>query len=287
MVVFALLLAARIVAAGPAPDAEQVRSEAAAAFAAGSAAFDRGDFTTALAEFQRANRLVAHPKVRSNIALCLSELGRHREAIAEFETALAGAGLTADERELASTYLARSREALASLRVDADAPLVIDIDATEHCTTPCLIALDPGRHRVASVARGYVTELELGVGQSVRVAIPPGGPPPPRIDAASVPAPTRAKPVRPGALTWVGLGLAVAGGSAIVGFGLTARDLHQRYLADPEVDTRRRGVTMRNLANAAIGIASTGALLLVIDGIRMGRRARRSTRMHARVQRAW
>jgi hypothetical protein len=66
--------------------------EAKAAFAAGKAAFERGDYETALAQYQRANLLVPAPSLSYNIGTTFEHLGRYRDAALAFERYLEQAG---------------------------------------------------------------------------------------------------------------------------------------------------------------------------------------------------
>jgi hypothetical protein len=279
--VLAWVLAA-ILAPDPEPsDLDLRREQAAIAFAEGSAAFERGDADAALVAFERAHDLVPHANVLSNIALCLAELGRHREAITALDAAIARGELTAAEREVAAQHLAQSQRALAMVQVVADdgGTHLVEIDARESCTTPCALALDPGEHRFVLVEGGPAQSLTLASGTSARVRlVVPDGVPPPRVEP-DVPtrAPRRAH--RFGALGWIGVGLGAVGGAGVIGFGLRANALHQDYEADPTDRGRTRGLAMRNLANASIAVAATGGVLLMTELIRLGvgrRRARRN-----------
>lgn len=260
------------------------REAAAAAFAAGTAAFEQGDHATALREFQRADELAPHPKVRSNIGLCLAALGRPREAIAAFERSLVDEGLSSEERARVREHLAAARASLSQLEVTAPnlAEVVVD---NETCATPCVIVLDPGTHRVSGPIRDYEVQLAPGERRTLRVEDSPLGTyfaPLPH----TLPSPPAPPGPRPSALTWVGLPVTVVGLAGVLGFGLRARALHGDYLRDPDEDQRRRGMRARDLANAAIAVAGAGALLLIADGIRMTVKKRRAGSRAARSERA-
>lgn len=280
--VLAWVLAA-ILAPDPEPsDLDLRREQAAIAFAEGSAAFERGDAASALVAFERAHELVPHANVLSNIALCLAELGRHREAIAALDAAIARGELTAAERDVAAEHLGQSQRALAMVQVVADdaGTHLVEIDDRESCTTPCALALDPGPHRFVLVEGGAAQSLTLvsGTAARVRLVVPPHVPPPRA--SPDLPAPATRRPPHFGALGWIGVGLGAVGSAGVLGFGLRANALHRDYEADPTADGRARGVAMRNLANASIAVAATGGVLLMTELIRLGvgRRRARTTR---------
>lgn len=257
------------------------REQAAAAFAEGSAAFERGDADAALAAFERAHELSPHANVLSNIALCLAELGRHREAIAALDAAIARGELTAAERTAATELRTSSQRSLAMVQVVADdgGTHLVEIDDAESCTTPCALAIDPGAHTFVMIEGGAPQSLTLTPGSStrVRLEVPPRVPAPRVHDTTPTTPPVVHRAPHFGALGWIGVGLSTVGGAGVIGFGLRANSLHRDYVADPTDDVRSRGITMRNLANASIAVAATGGVLLMTELIRYGvaRRARR------------
>ena len=105
-------------------------------------------------------------------------------------------------------------------------------------------------------------------GAEVRIAFS-APTPPPRPRKPSVP---DEPAVSPGPLTWVGTGLAAVGVAGIVGFGLRALTLSEDFDAAPSEELADEGELMRNLANASIGVAALGAVLIAIDLIWVGRR---------------
>ncbi len=111
------LLVARLVerpalaeqAPSSAPPDEAKWSAAKQAFATGKSAFDRGEFETALAEFQRADSLATAAKLSYDIGTCLERLGRYADAAINFERYLARAGVatTDDDKQFADNLRAR------------------------------------------------------------------------------------------------------------------------------------------------------------------------------------
>lgn len=66
--------------------------EAKIAFAAGKAAFERGDYEQALAQFNRANLLAPAPSLSYNIGKTYEKMGRYHDAVLAFERYLELAG---------------------------------------------------------------------------------------------------------------------------------------------------------------------------------------------------
>jgi hypothetical protein len=94
--------------------------EAKAAHAAGMAAYQRGDFQTALAEFERANQLAPAPEIDLNIGACYEQLGRYHDAVLAFERYIAAVEGRPDIDEQ-GRHLVWARERAAADRQRADA----------------------------------------------------------------------------------------------------------------------------------------------------------------------
>lgn len=91
------------------PEIDPAQREAAAEFDRGTAAYEAGDFAGALAAFEHAQALAPHDRVRANIAMCLAELDRVDEAIAQLEAALAGTELDESERTIVRAQIDKLR----------------------------------------------------------------------------------------------------------------------------------------------------------------------------------
>jgi tetratricopeptide (TPR) repeat protein len=98
-----LIAAARPAHAWPIDDAK-------AAFAAGKAAFERGDYETALQQFERANSIAPAPSLSYNIGATYERLGRWADAAAAFDRYLeqAGAPQSDDEKQFQDNLRARA-----------------------------------------------------------------------------------------------------------------------------------------------------------------------------------
>ena len=99
-----MVVAALWVAIGVTGVAERAASagnldEAKAAFAAGKAAYERGDYDAALVQFQRANLIQPAPSLSFNIGMTYERVGRNRDAVAAFERYLTLTGAPQNPQE--------------------------------------------------------------------------------------------------------------------------------------------------------------------------------------------
>lgn len=101
-----VLLFALSAAAAPIDDAKT-------AFAEGKAAFERGDYETALTAYQRANMILPAPNLYYNIGATYERLGRYQEAALAFDKYFEMAGAPTSDEEKAFQEKLRAR-------VDAD-----------------------------------------------------------------------------------------------------------------------------------------------------------------------
>lgn len=254
---------------GEAPAGEGDPREAAKeAFAAGERAFLEGDAQGALAHFERAFALRPHDAVRFNIAVCLEALGRHAEAIAQYQAAAESSVLSAEERQRAERAAEAALPNVGTLIVEGGDGGVVEVEGSARCNAPCRVLLDPGRHE-ASFARGaqrvrIEVEIQRGrdflwtppVSSELRGASAGPVPPAPPIEVSSF---------EPSWLTWVGGSVGLVGAAGIIGFGLHASSLHDEYERQPTRDGLEDGETFRDLTNVAIGVAALGGVLVAID----------------------
>lgn len=258
---FVLVLSLASIAAAQAPD---TREAARAAFAAGRAAFAEDDVELALRQFQLAFELLPNDAVRFNIAVCLERLGRFREAALEYDQAAHSTTLDAATRTEAAELAARDRTRLGTLIVEGPPGAEVRVDGAVLCTLPCRVELDPADHVVAIEQDGRTAEarttVERGTTAHVSLALGEAG----HVDAPEPVTPAHA-PRDVTALTWVGVGLAVVGLAATVGFGVHAEALHDGYLAMPDASVRDQGLLARDLTNVGIVVLGVGALLVAID----------------------
>lgn len=229
------------------------------AFVAGERAFKDDDYALALEHFRRAMQLAPRDAVRFNLAVCLERLGRFREAYREYDIATRSTELDEGALSRAREQAARTKDRLGTVRFEKGPSISAEASVTlgdEHLgSIPVTVLVDPAAHdfevRTAeqslhlpvTVGRGETRVIRLGQGRALPVEAP-------RLI---------------GPLTWVGVGLAVAGAGSFIGFGLNATALHNQYLALPTQDTLNRGVFSRDVANVSLAVAITGALLVGID----------------------
>ncbi|MBX7081175.1 MAG: hypothetical protein K1X88_18385 [Nannocystaceae bacterium] len=188
---------------------EAVRREAAAAFADGEAAFERGDYETASARFDRAQALSPHPWTLYNLALSHARAGHALAAWRAFD-ALASQAPGAPERREAE----RERDALL--------PLLAQVRFEGSGTRACLDGepvrvyggaatrvVEPGLHRITTLRGDDNVALDAGTTLQVDTT-----PPRRRADATVV-------------LAAVG----IAGGTIATGGGIPAAALAERPVA--------------------------------------------------------
>lgn len=300
---FAVAIGAAVVAAVPASALsadEDGRSAARHAFAEAEEAFSAREYERALQLFRQAYSASPHPAVRFNIGVCLERLGRFREAREEYLAAAQEPNLSAREQKQALQSAARLARHLGWLDLEATDPGgVATVDGTRSCALPCRLPVDAGRHtvlvRLGTTEIESVVELRPGERQRLRYgeARPASGPAPPSTGTApaaqphppratapapapwaaaaagssAAPADERPAAHGPGLLTWGGTGIGLLGLAGVIGFGGRALWLHDRYLQVPTAATRDEGILMRDLANASIGVAAIGALLIGADVI--------------------
>ncbi len=257
-----VLLAGTVAASAAAQDPV---ADARTHFSAGQRLFEQGDMPAALAEFRAAMRIEPHDATRFNVAACLERLGRFVEAAAEYDAAATSPQLSEPVRARATDLATRARERVATLRVlDAPVGASVEIDGRTACLD-CDVALDPGEHRVSVEAPLHLPAahtVELGSGER-RVLSSPLAP-----DAVAAPTPSSDPPSgghTAGIVSAIGGTVAGLGLGAAIGLSVATADAHQRYLAAPSASLRDEGLALQTSSHVAIGLASAGALAVVID----------------------
>ena len=210
------------VAAAAEPARAVAASDAAAPIAArGTKSFRQGDFAKALVDFEEAVTLVERgegaesllPVLRFNLARCLEELGRPREAIAAFERYLEAPDSDTARARATERIAELERRFMARLTVECKpgpARLQVNGHAVGNCGEP-ITRLEPGvvevvaRRKDDLVARqtftltaGIETRATLTFGARIRVEAPPGDALQVRVDDAAVPGPPYVADVEPG-----------------------------------------------------------------------------------------
>ena len=110
----ALTVALTFTVAQVAPAYADALDEAKAAFAAGKAAFERGDWDTALTQFQRANQLAPAPSLSYNIGKTYEKMGRFHDAAVSYQKYLdqVGPPQNDDDKKFQDFNYAATKQAL-------------------------------------------------------------------------------------------------------------------------------------------------------------------------------
>lgn len=182
-----LALSASVAIAAPSTSFAQgqptaaARQEAGRHFRTGVDSFQRGDYASALAEFQSAYRIAPHHSVRVNIANCFMRLGRPIDALNHFESFIAEAttagGIPPQQRREVEAQITELRGQVAEVQVRIDPASVRDpiitVDGTT-ANTSGVLRMMPGRHQIEVSADGFATarqDFTASAGQRADVSI--------------------------------------------------------------------------------------------------------------------
>jgi hypothetical protein len=139
--------------------AAPVQAEARMRFDLGIKLFNDGDNAGALAEFERANRLLPNPVVLYNIGLVYAAMGRSVDAVTTLDQVLASPGAVTGEK-LVRARATRDQQAqrIAELWITTSVPAAVDVDGVVvgQAPLPGPIKVTSGVHQVGAVATGYV-----------------------------------------------------------------------------------------------------------------------------------
>ncbi len=268
--------------------AEEARDRAREAFTQGQDLYRAGDFTGALAAFQRAEAARPSPATEYNIGRCHERLGHLSEAVAAYERYLSEAPDAADH-EAVTSHVAELRRQLppeGRLLVSVE-PLgaSVSVDDGPPEAAPIEKLLPVGRHLVLAELGGYTSvrrdvELVAGGALQLELTLQPLEPEPATHapDAAvhqDVPPPA---PRPAGQRTWTYVALAVAAVAVGVGvgFGLSSKSaqdtlqarVHTQVAAQQLYDAANtRAVTANGFyAGAAVAGAVAVTLFFVEPG---------------------
>ncbi len=251
----------------------------------GKKKLDAKDYDGALTEFRAANDLMAAPVTEQKMALCLDQLGRTQEAIAEYELFLSHA-----DQDKQKDLISESRDRLNALkntplpvRVSSDPPKsTVEVDgAAQIGVTPLDAKLTPGHHKIRVTALGYEpAEQELDVkpgdklpdmsftlvkkAEPMPIPMPPPTAPPPTAATTGSEQPAGPRSNVPAYVT-----LGIAGAGAIVGviFGVKALNDKKAFDDGPtstKADDAERNALIADMAfGVAITLGVTGTVLLL------------------------
>lgn len=136
-------------------------SEAATAFAAGEAAFEAGEFETAIEHFSRAQSLLPHPYTAHNLGLAQAKAGHVLDAWSTFST-LRDETVDPERRAEAQLQLARLAPSVAQVEVRASRGQVVRI-AGETVEANVVHVREPGP--VSISVGGQTIQVDLGGGE--------------------------------------------------------------------------------------------------------------------------
>jgi hypothetical protein len=163
---FLLLTAALLAVAVPvrADPADAARD----AFKAGVAAFQSGDYETALAKFREADAQKPAPAITYNIARTLEQLERPQAAVTAYESYVAAAGENGEFTQASTLAIAQIKARSTRLRIESQPPgasVTLDGQKLEE-KTPTSLLVPRGAHTI---------ELELDTWKESRKNDAPGG----------------------------------------------------------------------------------------------------------------
>jgi tetratricopeptide (TPR) repeat protein len=266
-----------------APDAH-AKQEAARRFEHAIKLYEDGDYTLALAEFERVHELVPDYRVLYNIGQVSMQLGRYARALRTLREYVSrgGAELPAERRSAVQADLAslEARTATIKLNVQPEGTEV-SIDGTVVGKSPLVepLVVDVGERRVQARASGYVTTSQTltlagGDWRQITLTLEPE----PVAVAQPVPEPRRQRDTSPpppapkkSGWLWVGWGttgaLAAASAvSAVLGASAASDldDLRDARATRDDLDDAQNRAETRLLAADILGVAAavTGATTL-------------------------
>lgn len=257
---------------------------ASAEFAAGRAAFDAGDWLTALQHFQAAFEIRPHDAVRFNLAVCFERLGRPLEAVAQYEAAMASTVLD----EAARLQARERRDALlatvAVLLIEGQASEVV-VDGARPCAMPCRTIVDAGEHTLRYDG-AHTEQVSVMAGERRRIAfvVPAAHAASSTPAAVSSPPPTAPHsapldaehedtaggdelPFLGSPIFWGGAGLTVVGAVSTILFAVLTEDAHARFVAggSSDLNLASEGNLYRDLTNVSWIAAAVGVVVAVVD----------------------
>lgn len=262
----------------PAPPTEEQKAQAKTALEAGQAAYQAGDYATAVAHFQQSNALAPSPEAQFWLAMSLDLSGNPALAIQAFEALLADPAHT----QLPESQVSAAQSRLSVLKqipatftltvTPADAELLID-GVPQPGASPFSLKVPAGSHTMTIQREGY-EPFEAGftvkAAESLEDTIALTElPPPPK--AAPVPLAEEPPPPPPPSKVPAYITLGVAGASAVVGtiFGIQALSAQSEFDDTPtaaNADSVERNALIADMAfGVALTLGITGVVLLTSD----------------------
>ncbi|MDI3287480.1 tetratricopeptide repeat protein [Polyangium sp. 15x6] len=151
-------------------------------FQEGRALEGEGKLERALARYLASRDILPRKSNTKNAAVCLDKLGRAAEAIPLYEEVLDRfrGELTPEEQKALIDDVRRLRGLVATLHV-VDGEGALHVDGKEIGLLPreCPLYLPAGHHTVRVNRRAVLLDHDLPAGESLRIVVGPGQPPPP------------------------------------------------------------------------------------------------------------
>jgi len=212
---FLLLASALFVLAGTSTATAQ---DARAHFLRGQAAYDTGDYATAVSEWRTAYGLDARPLLQYNLAQAYERLGQLQEAVTAYETYVNSSDADPDRMSSARARVAALRERLnqTSIRLTGGpegATIVVDGQDRGRLPHPDPLRVQPGSHRIVIRAQGFqdfVSTVAVSAGQAVDVPVE-------MVAGVS----GQASNTSGGGISMVGVAVAAVGGAILIGGAVT------------------------------------------------------------------
>jgi hypothetical protein len=258
----------------PSPPADgQARIEAAARFAEGRRAFDRGDYRHAAEEFEAAEQLAPHIDVLWNAARAWARAGELPRAATLYSRYLRESSGDAPDRNVAQAELSALATKLGRIDVHGDHVDQLAIDGQP--IDERIVYVSPGAHvivanvngrrstQTVSVATGSVVGVAFADDASV-TAPPPRPQPPRRTEVATTPRPST------GWSPWIVVGggaLTAAATGFTVWSGLQTLDALNAFDSHPTPTNLSRGQSDQTRTNLLLGVSVALAALTAATAI--------------------
>lgn len=161
------------------PALAQPLQEAKAAFQEGQAAYDRGDYTAAIASWQRSFELSQKVSLFYNIGLAYERLGKLDDAAAALDRFVSGTQPDDPYLDRGRARLSLIRERLAQTGVliacnEEGATILVDERDMGRTPRPDRIGLAPGGHRIIVRKQGFAdfrSDVALASGQELKIDV--------------------------------------------------------------------------------------------------------------------
>lgn len=220
------LLAALVLSLLAAPTARA--QDARELFLRGQAAYDTGEYQTAIDLWQRAYELDPRPLLQFNIAQALERLGQLQAAIAAYEIFIRDSAATEPRQAPARARVAALQRRLEAtgIRVTGapeGAAILVDGQDAGRLPRPDPIRVSPGPHRIVIRADGYEdfeSQVAVSAGQALELPVrmvPHTGEAEPEVDLGLDAEPTAGG----GGPQPIGIVLTVLGGTVLVAGAIT------------------------------------------------------------------